>query len=120
MRYFGCRGEVTMIKPVLTPQDLEKVAGLCLAAAATTDLDEFGGVRRRQWHHNRRSSFLAASSKLKGRKKLSELGLSEEEMSWAIELTEGDLQERLKIALETMKSVWEKKEQILAHGNCRK
>jgi len=75
-----------MTNPLLEG-DLEGAAYLCLAAAATTDFDQFppgsGSITRRA-HHDRKHRFEEALAKMKkGVSSLSELGLSHRDCAWA-------------------------------------
>ena len=71
----------------LTKGDLEGAAYLCLASAATTDLDQFppgsGNISCRE-HHERKRRFENAQKLMEsGITSLSELGLSCHDCAWA-------------------------------------
>jgi hypothetical protein len=75
-----------VISPLLEG-DLEGAAYICLAAAATTDLNQFppesGNISRRK-HHERKRRFEDALAKMReGITSLSELGLSPDDCAWA-------------------------------------
>lgn len=68
----------------LTTGDLERAAYLCLAAAATTNLDGLFGDSRHRMHNERKRRFERARTLVEsGVTSLQELGLSHIDCAWA-------------------------------------
>lgn len=72
----------------LRPSDLEAAASLCLACAATTDLDQFppgSGSFINSLFHDRKNRFeIALERANRGVSNIQDLGLSVRDLSWAI------------------------------------
>ena len=67
-------------------ENLKAAAWLCLAVAATTDLDQFppgSGTNKSRRFHARKERFEAAATKLEAGVGIQEHGLSSEDFAWA-------------------------------------